>query len=202
MDEDFVRRQLELRDERKRDEIYDLTAWSQPLLWDVEVLEAETATGAAGSAMTPEPPAIGADTTLPPAQVGYLIPWGTNGAATVAEALREGIRVRSGGGEFTLGDRQYAVGTAIVRTVENGPDLRERLGRIAATHRAEVVAIDDSYVRDGMSLGSRRVSALRDPRVMLVYDAPGRSYSVGWARYVLERRYGVRTTAVRSPHGA
>ncbi len=198
MDEDFVRRQLELRDERKRDEIYDLTAWSQPLLWDVEVLEAETATGAAGSAMTPEPPAIGADTTLPPAQVGYLIPWGTNGAATVAEALREGIRVRSGGGEFTLGDRQYAVGTAIVRTVENGPDLRERLGRIAATHRAEVVAIDDSYVRDGMSLGSRRVSALRDPRVMLVYDAPGRSYSVGWARYVLERRYGVRTTAVRA----
>ena len=33
---------------------------------------------------------------------------------------------------------------------------------------------------------------------MLVYDAPGQSYSVGWARYVLERRYGQRTTLVRA----
>ena len=198
MGDDFIERQLDLRDQRKRDEIYDLTAWSQPLLWDVELLEADVATGAAGIAVTPDPAATGADTTLPPAQVGYLIPWGTSGAATIAEALREGIRVRSGGGEFTLGDRHYAVGTAIVRTAENGLDLRERLGRIAATHRAEVIAVDDSYVSEGMSLGSRRVSALRDPRVMLVYDAPGRSYSVGWARYVLERRYGVRTTAVRA----
>ncbi|HJO02576.1 MAG TPA: M14 family zinc carboxypeptidase [Acidobacteriota bacterium] len=198
MDEDFIQRQLELRDQRKRDEIYDLTAWSQPLLWDVEMLEADAATGVAGSIVAADPPATVGDTTLPPAQVGYLIPWGTNGAATIAEALREGIRVRSGGGEFTLGDRHYDVGTAIIRTVENGPDLRQRLGRIAAAHGAEVVAIDDSYVSDGMSLGSRRVSALRDPRVLLVYDAPGRSYSVGWARYVLEQRYGVRTTAVRA----
>ncbi|WP_419943433.1 hypothetical protein [Candidatus Palauibacter sp.] len=49
-----------------------------------------------------------------------------------------------------------------------------------------------------MSLGSRRVRALREPRVLLVYDTPGRSLSVGWARYVLERRYGQRTTAVRA----
>ena len=198
MDEDFIQRQLELRDQRKRDEIYDLTAWSQPLLWDVEVIEADAATGMAGVVMSAEPTVPDSDTTLPPALVGYLIPWGTNGAATVAEALREGIRVRAGTDDFTLEDRHYAMGTAVVRTLENGPDLRQRLGRIAAAHGAEVVAIDDSYVSSGMSLGSRRVLALRDPRVLLVYDAPARTYSAGWARYVLERRYGVRTTAVRA----
>jgi len=48
-----------------------------------------------------------------------------------------------------------------------------------------------------MSLGSGRVRALSEPRVLLVYDRPGSTYSVGWARYVLERRYGQRTTAVR-----
>ena len=196
MAEDFVRRQIERRANRQPDEIYDLTAWSQSLLWDVEAIETD-ATGArgepvAGVATLEAPPA------LPEAVVGYLIPWGTNGAATVVEALREGIRVRAAGAEFTLDGRRYGTGTAIVRVAENGPGLRARLADMAARHRAEVVPIDDAYVREGMSLGSRRVRALREPRVLLVYDSPGQSYSVGWARYVLERRYGQRTTAVRA----
>ena len=208
MEEDFVRRQIERRANRQPDEIYDLTAWSQSLLWDVEAIETE-ATGARGQPVTPDeaaarPEVRGGDagsepaTALPEAIVGYLIPWGTNGAAAVVEALREGIRVRAAGAEFTLDDRRYGTGTAIIRVAENGPDLRTRLAGIAARHRAEVVPIDGAYVREGMSLGSRRVRALREPRVLLVYDAPGQSYSVGWARYVLERRYGQRTTAVRA----
>ena len=198
MDEGFIERQLERRARRQNDEIYDVTAWSQPLLWDVELLQADAVTGAAGAALSAETVATVSDTTLPPARVGYLLPWNTGAAAAVIEALRAGIRVHSGGDTFTLGDRDYSVGTAIVRTAENGPDLAELLGGIAATHGAEVVPIDDSYVSTGMSLGSNRVSALREPRVLLVYDQPSRSLSAGWARYVLERRYGQRTTIVRA----
>ena len=196
MEEDFVRRQIERRANRQSDEIYDLTAWSQSLLWDVEAIET-AATGARAEPVTTVA-TLEAPAALPEALVGYLIPWGTNAAAAVTEALREGIRVRAAGAEFTLGGRRYGTGTAIVRTSENGADLRARLADIGARHRAEVVPIDDAYVREGMSLGSRQVRALREPRVLLVYDSPGQSYSVGWARYVLERRYGQRTTAVRA----
>ncbi len=196
MDEDFVQRQIELRANRESDEIYDLTAWSQSLLWDVEVIVADRATGAAGALMSAEaqPMAV----TLPSAQVGYLMPRGTNAASAVVEALREGLMIRSAGGSFVLQGREFPVGTAIVRTSDNGPDLAERLGAIAAKHGAEVVPVDDSYVREGMSLGSGRVRALREPRVLLVYDRPGSANSVGFARYVLERRYGQRTTVVRA----
>jgi hypothetical protein len=38
---------------------------------------------------------------------------------------------------------------------------------------------------------------LRLPRVALAWDAPGSTYSVGWARYVLEQRYGLPVTAIR-----
>ena len=196
MEEDFVRRQIERRANRQSDEIYDLTAWSQSLLWDVEAIET-AATDARGEPVTTVA-TLEAPPALPEAVVGYLVPWGTNAAAAVVEALREGMRVRAAGAEFTLDGRRYGTGTAILRVAENGPDLRARLADIAARHRAEVVAIDDAYVREGMSLGSRRVRALREPRVLLVYDSPGGSYSVGWARYVLERRYGQRTTAVRA----
>ena len=196
MDEAFVQRQVERRARRESDEIYDLTAWSQSLLWDVEAILAERPTGALGPPLTPERDAP--DVVLPEAVVGYLMPWGTSTASAAVEALREGIRVRTVGGTFTLGGRSYAIGTAFVRTAENGADLRERLGRIAAAHGAEVVPIDDSYVSEGTSLGSESGRALREPRVLLVYDEPADVYSAGWARYVLERRYGQRTTVVRA----
>ncbi|HSG49626.1 MAG TPA: hypothetical protein VLA43_17525, partial [Longimicrobiales bacterium] len=134
----------------------------------------------------------------PPASVAYLMPWGVNAAQATATALREGIRIRSAGGDFTLGGRHYGVGTAIIRVAENGPDLAQHLGAIAANTGAEVVPVNDSYVREGTSLGSGSTRALREPRVLLVYDSPGSSLSVGWARYVLERRYGQRTSAVRA----
>ncbi len=196
MDEAFIRRQVQRRANRQRDEIYDVTAWSQSLLWDVEALPAARATGARGAPVTADAPE--APLSLPAATVGYLLPWGSEAAATVAEALREGIRVRSSGGDFTLGDRKYGIGTAIVRVSDNGPDLARRLGEIAGRHGAEVVPVDDSWVRVGTSLGSGRTHALREPRVLLVYDAPGSSLSVGWARYVLERRYGQPVTIVRA----
>ena len=208
MPEEFVQRQIERRANRQSDEIYDLTAWSQSLLWDVEAIETD-ATGARGEALAGWGPGLRATETdagadeggvapLPEAVVGYLVPWGTNGAAAVAEALRAGIRVRAAGAEFTLGGRVFGVGAGIVRVAENGPGLRQELAAIAARHRAEVVPVDDAYVREGMSLGSSRVRALREPHVLLVYDSPGQSYSVGWARFVLERRYGQRVTAVRA----
>ena len=90
------------------------------------------------------------------------------------------------------------MGTAIVRTTENGPDLRATLGRIAGAHGAEVVPMDGAYVTEGTSLGSSATRGLREPRVLLVYDEPGQTYSVGWTRYVLERRYAQATTVVRA----
>jgi hypothetical protein len=197
MDTAFVQRQIERRAQRESDEIYDLTAWSQSLLWDVEVLRSERATGAAGETVEVDR-AETAAATLPAAGVGYLMPWGTATAAAVVEALREGVRVRAAGESFTLGGRAFGVGTAIVRVAENGPDLRGTLGRIAADHGVEVVPIDDTYVTSGTSLGANSVRALRSPKILLVYDSPGSTYSVGWARYVLERRYGQPTVAVRA----
>ena len=197
MDADFVQRQVERRANRQRDQIYDVTAWSLPLLWDVELLTADRPTGASVISMN-DTRMLRDVVNLPDATVGYLIPWGTNGAAAIAQALREGIRVRSAGGDFVLDGRHFGVGTAIVRTAENGPDLARRLGRIVVGHGAQVVPVNDSYIREGTSLGSGSTRALREPRVLLVYDAPGSTNSVGWARYVLERRYGQRTTAIRT----
>ncbi len=196
MDEAFIQRQIERRARREGDEIYDLTAWSQSLLWDVEVVEASRATGAIGTLIDPDAEP-GTGVALPAATVGYLMPWGTATASAVAEAMYAGIRVRASGEAFTLDGRDYGSGTAIIRVSENDSDLPARLGDIAGRHGAEVVPIDDSYVSAGASLGANSVRALRAPRILLAYDQPASSYSTGWARYVLEQRYGLPVTAVR-----
>src|SRR5690606_4800987 len=45
--------------------------------------------------------------------------------------------------------------------------------------------------------GSNQMRALPARRVVLLWDEPVSSQSAGWARWVLEQRYGQRTTAVR-----
>jgi Zinc carboxypeptidase len=203
-DEAFVKEQDRRRRLRLSDEIYDITAWSLPLVFDVEVVTAPAALTVKSSPV-PAPagrtlvdgsqPRSGA--TLPAAKVGYILPWGSATAAAVEEALKAGIRVRQAGKPFTLAGRRFEIGAAIVRLSENGANLASRLGPILAKHDAEAVPIDTGYQDEGISLGSQNVVALKPPRVLLAWDAPTQAQSAGWTRYVLERRFGIPVTAVR-----
>jgi hypothetical protein len=131
-------------------------------------------------------------------KVGYLVPWGAAAAALAADALPQGIRLRSVGGAFTHNGRRYPIGTAIIRNAENPADLNARLAALAAKHGAEVVPIDSTWVDEGTSLGSNDVRALKAPKVLLVWDTPTQTLSAGWTRYSLERRFGQAVTAVRA----
>ena len=197
LDPDFVSRQIERLARRQRDQIYDVTAWSLPLLWDVDAHRVDRVPEVAGDPLSATRVET-RPTALDDARVGYLLPWGAATAAAVAEALRDGLRVHSVIGDFTLGGRKYGVGTAFVRRSGNAGDVPARLAAIAARHGAEVIPVDSSYVDEGTSLGSNRVRALSAPRVVLAWDRPTRAYSAGWARYVLERRFGQRVSVVRS----
>ncbi|MGE0453292.1 MAG: M14 family zinc carboxypeptidase [Vicinamibacteria bacterium] len=199
----FLKEQERRRALRLNDQIYDVTAWSLPLLWDVESVAVERPLTVRSTPVeTPPgepqpfvPPAV-AGASLPPARVGYLMPWNSATAAAVVEALGAGLRVRSADLPFSLAGRRYAGGTAILRASEN-LDLHERLAAIAARHGAETAPFDSAFVEEGLSLGSNQVVPLASPRVLLLWDTPAQSLSAGWARYVLERRYGVAVSAVR-----
>lgn len=197
MDEAFLERQHDRLANRQPHEMYDVTAWSLPRLFDVEAVPLARDPGVPVAPVAAEGSASGPG-DLAAARVAYLLPWGTAAAAAVAEAGRAGIPVHVAGDGFRLGGREFPVGTAIVRTPELEPTRVEALARIAAAHGAQVVAANTGYVDEGISLGSRRVRALKTPRVVLAWDEPTRAYSAGWARYVLERRYGVPVTAIRA----
>ncbi|MDP1569434.1 MAG: M14 family zinc carboxypeptidase [Vicinamibacterales bacterium] len=192
MGEEFIAEQDRRRKLRLPDQIYDITAWSLPLTFDVELFVSERPTGARTTPVT-DARAV----TVAAGRVGYLIPWGTGTAAATVEALKAGLTVRSTGGAFTHNGRRYGIGTVLLRNEENPATLRETLTALAAAHHLEIVPIDSAWVEEGLSLGSNSVRVLKLPRVLIAWDAPTQSLSAGWARFTLERRFGQPVSAVR-----
>ncbi len=165
--EDFIKRQEERRKRRQPDQIYDITAWNLPLLFDVEIA---TSAAAINAKTTPVPAST--DIAAPAksvaqGKVGYLMPWGSAAAALSVDALRHGVRLRSVGGAFTLNGRRYPIGTVVIRNAENPSDLHARVAALATKHGAEIVPIDTTYVDSGISLGSNDVAFLKAPRVLM-----------------------------------
>jgi hypothetical protein len=195
---DFIERQEERRSRRQPDQIYDITAWSLPLLWDVEVLTSPAAISARTTTVSMTYEASMPAQTFAQGKVGYLLPWGAGTAALAVDALRQGIRMHSIGGPFTLEGREYPIGTVFIRHAGNPADLHARLTALATNHGARVVPIDTTYIDAGISLGSNLARAMKAPRVLMAWDQPASSLSAGWTRYVLERRYGQPVTIVRT----
>ena len=195
---EFIKKQEERRKMRLNDQIYDITAWNLPMLFDVETVTSPTAITVKTTLVPSQYDAPFPSRPLAAAKVGYLMPWGSAAVALSAEAMKQGIRIRSVGGAFTLNGRRYPIGTAFIRNSENPADLTARLTALIVRHGAEVVPIDSTWVDDGTSLGSNDVAPLKTPRVLQVWDTPTQSLSAGWMRYALERRFGVSPTAVRA----
>jgi len=195
---EFIKKQEERRKMRLNDQIYDITAWNLPMLYDVELVTSSAAISVKSTAVPAQYDAPFAARQIAAAKVGYLVPWGSAAIALSADALKQGIRIRNVGGAFTLNGRRYPIGTAVIRNAENPADLNARLTALVTRHGAEVVPIDSSWVDEGTSLGSNDVAPLKAPKVLMVWDTPTSSLSAGWMRFALERRFGVGVTAVRT----
>jgi len=203
MSTEFLDKQKWHYSRREGTDFYDLTAWSLPLLWDVECYAA--ADVSQGDLAPVEAAAFFDRPHARPdpgsASVAYLLPWGTHAAAAAAVALLGAdVRVHVAGKRFAQRGRTYPAGTGIVRVAEHRDReaLHATLTRIGRETGAEVVATDTGWVDDGIALGSNDVRALKKPRVAMVCDRPTDAYSAGWARYLLEQTYAVPVTMIRA----
>ncbi|MCS6953368.1 MAG: M14 family zinc carboxypeptidase [Bryobacterales bacterium] len=196
MDEAFIKEQERRRKKRLPDEVYDVTAWSLPAMFNVEAVAASETSSGNFEPFTAPPRGRIADGE---GGVAYLVPWGTLAAGRVlTAALRQGLRVRSTDRPFAQGGRKYPSGTLIFLVAENPPDLSARLEKIAAAAGAEIYPTDTGWVDEGVNFGSSRVVYVPKPSVALAWDTPTSAYSAGWARFVLERQYDYPVTPIRT----
>ena len=197
MDEKFIQEEEERRKLRQRTEIYDVTAWSLPLLFNVEAAPSpEAVTGGLEPA---RPARIVPGEVHGAGSLAYLVPWGGQAAARLlTAALREDLKVHSTDRPFTQNAMQFPPGTLIFKVAGNPADLSGRLTRLARDTGAEVYGTDSGWVEEGVNFGSRYVVAIRKPAIAMAWDTPASSGSAGAARFVLERQYGYPVTPIRA----
>jgi len=201
MDEAFLKGEEHRRQRRLRSEIYDVTAWSLPLQFNVECVASDAKSSGnfevVKAGETPFRSPVGK--VQGKATVAYLVPWGTTAAARMLTAsLREGLRVRSTDKKFTLAGRMYPDGTLIVMVKENEAGVHAAVQKLAASSGAEVVATDSGWVDEGPNFGSARVMYMKRPSILLAWDRPANATSAGTIRFVLERQFGYPVTVIRT----
>jgi hypothetical protein len=197
LDEKFIQAEEARRQRRQRGEIYDVTAWSLPLAFNVEAIaRAEVSTGHF-DAVKPElvtPGSVKGEK----AEVAYVVPWGSAAAGRLlAAALRQDLRVLSSDRPFALNGTKFPSGSLVFKVKDNPADLRDRLAALSRSTGADAFATDTSWVEEGVNFGSRYVVHLRKPAVALAWDAPASSSSAGATRFVLERQFGYPVTVIR-----
>lgn len=170
-------------------EVYDIVAWSLPLLFDVATASCRTAV-----ARYPVIDSIPAGPAAPAASyatVAFLVPWGTQAATRfLARALRDGVSVSAATRAFTRDERRYPRGTLIVRRADNDADIGARVRALVEASAAEVVAVDGGWVSAGVNFGSDHVRPVPASRVAIAWGEPASVASAGALRYAIERKLG------------
>ncbi|MEK7660684.1 MAG: M14 family metallopeptidase [Pseudomonadota bacterium] len=198
LDRDFIARQQDRRNRGLEDEIYDVTAWSLPLMFNVVVANCNANPQVATNPVTPQS-GLSGNVLNPDAKVGYVVASGS--AAYIrfeALALRNGLKMRALEESFTLEGKAYPAGSIVLLNSENSDGLGGKVALLANQSGANIVGFDDSWVTNGPSLGSPKAVKLRLPRIAIAWDAPTDPYSAGNTRFVIERNIGFNVTPIRT----
>lgn len=198
MSDDFIAEEERLRSLGKRSRIYDVTAWSLPLMWGIDVDECSQNIDEQTTMVEPKLIRPG---TLTNADAGfaYLVPWGeTTAANLLSRALQMGLHVKSSDERFVNGGQEFPSGTLVFLKHLNEGGLGEKLKKLSQETGANVIGVDDSWIMDGPNFGSSKTPVLLAPKVGILWDVPTDPYSTGNTRFVIERQLGYPVTAIRS----
>ena len=193
---DFMQRQEERRSAGLEHELYDVTAWSMPLMEGLSLQSCQRADLSSAQPATGAPPV-----PLPAATdrgFGFVIPWSDAvQARLVLDAIGQGLAGSATDEAFTAGGREFGKGAVVFSAAANPDDLGTQLNRLAGIHGAEVVALTSSWVEKGPNFGSGSFVQLRRPAIALAWDDGTSPTSAGATRWTLEQKFGLPVSPIR-----
>ncbi|PKL96457.1 MAG: peptidase [Gammaproteobacteria bacterium HGW-Gammaproteobacteria-8] len=199
MDANFIAEQERRRAKGLPDEIYDVTAWSLPLMFNIDTVECARVPEVDGLvAVAPDAPPPGR-VERPDARVAFIAPGGSRATLRLlAAALQRELVVQSAEQGFTLEGREFPSGSLIFARGSNPDSLLAQLRELAGQTGAVLYGVDSSQVSQGPDFGSGKVRRLIQPRIALAWDAPGDVNSAGALRFIIERQFGYPVVPIRS----
>lgn len=195
--DDYIADQEDRRTRGLHHELYDVTAWSMPLMDGVTATQCNRADLRAATAVSADDPIPAA--TPAGGAYGMIVPWSDGGQAQlVIAALKAGLKGKTTNEPFTQAGQTYPSGSVIFPVAGNPADMKDQLRRLATEIGAELVAMENSWVEDGPNFGSGAFAALKTPRVALAWGDGTSAPSAGNTRFVIERVLGLPVAPIRT----
>ena len=194
--EDFVAEQESRRERGLNHELYDVTAWSLPLMDGVKAEQCARVDLSNAQAVSASDPILAI--TGGTGAFGYVVPWHDGGQARlVIAALKAGLSGKTTDVAFVQNGRTYPAGSVVFPVADNGPDLNAKLTALATEIGAEIAPMADSWVEDGPNFGSSSFAALKMPKVAMAWGLGTNPMSAGNTRFVLEQQLGIPVAPIR-----
>ncbi|WP_300597692.1 M14 metallopeptidase family protein [Erythrobacter sp.] len=192
---EFIAEQEERRQEDLGHELYDVTAWSVGLMSGVNVDVCGSMPGGAPVSEDAPVPAI----TGGSGDFAVAVPWTDSGQARlVTLAIREGMVGRLTDEEFTSDGRTFPRGTVVFGAKANGDGALAKIEALSSQVGGETVRLASSWVEDGPNWGSGSFTTLTLPKVAIAWDEGVSQLSAGALRFILEQRFGLPVTPIRT----
>lgn len=199
MADDFLKEQEQRRKNNLPDQIYDVTGWSLPLMFNIDAHSCDDLPDVQTTAVEEgriEPGKV----VNPDAEVAFLVRWGDmNAGRFLTSALRKGLNVRQSELAFTHDTAgKFPSGSLILTVAGNNDGLSETLQKLAKASGATVEGVSSSWVTDGPNFGSHNVNQLEAPHIAIAWDEPVNANNAGHTRFVIEHQMGYPVTAIRT----
>jgi hypothetical protein len=186
MTKGFVERQRQRFEQNREGEFYDITAWSLPFAFNLQVW---TAAGEVSGARVPGEAAGGIQGS---GELGWLVaPQGIASYRLAAGLRNRGVHYRVALGALSQDGVVYPAGTIFVPRLGNPEGLPEQLAALLRDGGLTARAIASSYEVGGLSLGSNNMPSVRQPRVGLISGEGVDATSFGFLWFLLDREVGL-----------
>ncbi len=196
----FIKEQERRRARNQNDQIYDVTGWSLPKMFNVDTQVCHREINVANQQIDINSHDLKGQVINENAKVAFIVRWGDMAAGRfLSAALRAGLNLKSADAAFTLeGGTQYPAGSLVIETKSNNAQLLKHIKQIANHTGAIVEGVDTSWVIDGPSFGSNRTVPMTAPNVAIAWGDATSSLSAGNTRFVIERQLDYPVTAIRT----
>jgi hypothetical protein len=196
--EDFLAEARAREDRGENPRFYDITAWSLPLLFD---LDGYSATDSRPLDLEMVETTVDATARTPDVDAGYayLIDGGQTAALAALSDLKDrGFRAAVTLDPTRVGGHDLASGSVVLRVGQNEEGLHTAVREVAEHFGLEALGVDTGLSEPGYpALGSGKVIPVKKTEIALLAGNPVHGYSFGWAWYVLDRQYEIPLTVRR-----
>lgn len=172
---------------------YDITSWALPYAYGVQAFASKQNISVSNKGFS-----LSATKNQLADAYGYVIKWqGMHSAATVAQLLKQGFRLRHAEAAFHIGSQLFPAGSSIIlKNANNRPDFLNALMKVADEKGIEITPVATGMVDKGFDFGSDRVRLTKAPKAVLLTGRQTSSLSVGEIWHFMDQELDYPVTLV------